>query len=495
MAKHRTSTRRTSRKAALGVLAAFGLSGSLVLGHATSTTAMVQLTNTVVAIGGKDDATSSGLRTKLSGTVIPMDGDYGYFGVHYPATFELDKSRDAAVPIVHEYLTQTGKDEAHLIVAGYSLGTLAAEQEKRNLQLLDESVAPSHEQLTFAMIASPFGGNGGVFGRLPGLGIPFVATGMGPTQPSRYDTTYSANMYDPYADFPAYFNPVSLLNTALSIRYGHSPAYYDPLDPASSYAYQTTVYNPSTKSTDKYVLYYNPHLPLLGPLRELAAMTNTSQFAEPVISSVEPLLRVLVDMGYTDRVNANPAALTPFSLFTPPAKIVEALGAIPGALAQGAAQFASGGHATATPPDPLGNLTPTPAAASTKPQPKDGPAPAAPTKDLLTKDGPKLELAEKPTKPLTSADSVPVEAKATTTDDGRHPTVTSDGNKVSPSSGTSGTTGATGMSGTTGTAGDIATPPTKVTPTTTAGATNSPATQSTSSDADSSTNSSTDAAA
>jgi len=99
VAKHRTSTRRTARKVALGAMAAFGLSGSLVLGHATSTTAMVQLTNTVIGIGGKDDATSSGLPTKLSGTVIPKVGDYGYFGVHYPATFELDKSRDAAVPV------------------------------------------------------------------------------------------------------------------------------------------------------------------------------------------------------------------------------------------------------------------------------------------------------------------------------------------------------------------------------------------------------------
>ena len=154
MAKHRTSTGRTARKVALGAMAAFGLSGSLVLGHATSTTAMVQLTNTVIGIGGKDDATSSGLPTKLSGTVIPKVGDYGYFGVHYPATFELDKSRDAAVPVVHEYLTNTGKDEAHLIVAGYSLGALAAEQERRNLQLLDESAAPSHDQLSFVMIAS-----------------------------------------------------------------------------------------------------------------------------------------------------------------------------------------------------------------------------------------------------------------------------------------------------------------------------------------------------
>lgn len=487
MAKHRTSTRRTARKAALGALAAFGLSGSLVLGHATSTTAMVQLTNTVIGIGGKDDATSSGIPTKLSGTVIPKTGNFGYFGVPYPATFELDKSRDAAVPVIHDYLTVTGKDEAHLIVAGYSLGALAAEQEKRNLQLLAESTAPSHEQLSFVMIASPFGGNGGVFGRLPGVGIPFITTGMGPAQPSRYDTTYIANMYDPYADFPAYFNPVSLLNTALSIRYGHSPAYYDPLDPASSYAYETTVHNAGTGSTDKYVLYYNPHLPLLGPLRELAAMTNTTKFAEPVISSVEPLLRVLVDMGYTDRVNAKPAAITPFSLFTPPAKIVEALGAIPGALAQGAANLASGGHSTVTPPNPLGNLTPKPVAPSPKPQLQDSPAPIAPAKEA-----PKVELDAKPVKPV---NPVPAVAKSTATaTDGRHSTVTSDGNKFTPGAGNSTTTGATGTTEDSDTSSTTSTtPPTRATPTSTPAATNTSAAQPPSADANTST--STDAAA
>ena len=449
-------------------MAAVGLSGSLVLGHATGTTAMVQLTNTVIGIGGRDDSTSAHVADKLSGTVIPKLGDYDYFGVRYPATFELDKSRDVAVPIVHDYLTNTGKDEAHLIVAGYSLGTMAVEQEKRNLELLGES-APTHEQLTFVMIASPFGGNGGIFSRFPGIGIPFLTSGMGPAQPSRYDTTYSANMYDTYADFPAYFNPFSLLNSALAIRYAHSPAYYDSLDPASSYAYQTAVYNPSTKSTDKYVLYYNPHLPLLGPLRELAAMTNTSKFVEPLISSVEPLLRVLVDMGYADRANANPAALTPFSFITPPAKVIEALGAIPGALAQGAANLASGGHATVTPPDPIGNLVPKPTVPSPKPQLQDSPARVAPAQDV-----PKPEVDEKPVKPVPPVTKL----AATTDDDDRHPTVTSDGNKFTP-----GTVGSTA----TGTTGDAVTP----TPAVTSDAASTPAAQQPSDDS----NTGTDAAA
>ncbi len=168
------------------------------------------------------------------------------------------------------------------------------------------------------MIASPFAANGGIFSRFPGIGIPGITTGMGAAQPSRYDTTYSAIMYDTYADFPAYFNPISLLNSALSIRYGHPDAFYDPIDPAISYAYVTNVDDNGAAGKDRYVQYYNPHLPLFGPLRELASLTQTSAFAEPLISAIEPLIRVLVDMSYTDRANANPAAAVPFSFITPP---------------------------------------------------------------------------------------------------------------------------------------------------------------------------------
>lgn len=400
------------RKAVRGAMAAAGLSGALVLGHATNTTAMVALANTVIGIGGQGDTTSANLPAKLSGTVVPAVGDYHYVPVQYPASLALDRSRDAAVPIVHQYLMVTGKDEAHLIVAGYSLGTMAVEQERRNLQLLGDSVAPSPDQLTFVMIGSPFAGNGGIFGRFPGLGIPFVTAGMGSAQPSRYDTTHNTNMYDGYGDFPAYFNPLSLLNAALAIHYGHPDEFYDPLDPATSYAYVTKVDDPVTGSTDHYVLYYNPHLPLLAPLRELASMAQLSGVTEPLISAVEPLLRVVVDMGYTDRINANPAASVPFSFITPPAKIIEALSAIPGALAQGAANLASGGQANVAPPDPSGNLVPVsaaiPSAALEVPESSDAKSAQART----TPTAPKLE--------------------SPTEDDGLHPTVTSDGNKFTP---------------------------------------------------------------
>ena len=67
-------------------------------------------------------------------------------------------------------------------------------------------------------------------GRFPGLKIPFFVTSNGPAQPSPYDTTYVTNEYDPYADFPAYFNPLSLANTLVAIAYVHPDQYYDTVD-------------------------------------------------------------------------------------------------------------------------------------------------------------------------------------------------------------------------------------------------------------------------
>ena len=85
-------------------------------------------------------------------------------------------------------------------------------------------------------------------------------------------------------------------------------------------------------------------------------------FTEPVLSAFEPLLRVLVDMGYTDRLNLDPGTPTPFSLITPPHKILEALAAIPGALAEGLANFFNGGTIAIAPANQNLNALSAPAA-------------------------------------------------------------------------------------------------------------------------------------
>lgn len=429
MAKHRRPKRRLARQAILTGAAAAGVSSALVLGHATNTDVMVQLTNAVIGSGGLGDTTGVRVPNKLDGKAVPAG--FGYFGSFYPAGLDLAASRDAGVPILHQAIL-TANNGQLLIGMAYSEGTLVIEKERRNLQAIEAASAPSNTKLGFVQIASPFPPNGGIFGRFPGIGIPLLIDGMGPGAATRYDTTYITNEYDPYGDFPAYFNPLTLLNTALGLRYAHPDEQYDAIVPGTTPAISTTVTN-SAGGHDTYVLYYNPHLPLLGPLRDLAASIGITPFTEPLLSAIEPLLRVAVDMGYTDRQNLNPGTLTPFSLFTPPAKILEALGQIPGALNQGVNNLLNGGQQAISPlsqPNTLsvsaasvpeggsGNVSASRLAITSEKEPeqvqaaqdaKDGAAPSDPT-----------------VKPKPS--STPSESNG----DGLHPTVTSDGNKVTP---------------------------------------------------------------
>jgi hypothetical protein len=461
VAKHRTPKNRRARKAVLTVVAAAGISSALVLGQATNTNLLVQLTNSVIGIGGRDDTTSIRVPNKLNGTVVPMF--YDYEGINYPANLALSASANDGLPKLHDAITRRSPEQ-YLIVTGYSEGAMVAELERRRLQALDPLDAPSNIQLSFVMIGAPFTPNGGIFGRFPGVSIPVIVDGMGAAVPTRYDTTYVTNEYDPYGDFPAYFNPLALLNSALAVRYSHPDQFYDAIIPGVTPANVTTVHN-SAGGCDTYVLVHSAYLPLLGPLREAAAAMGVTPFAEPVIGAFEPLLRVLVDMSYTDRLNLDPATPTPFSLVTPPHKILEALAAIPGALAEGLANFINGGSIAIAPANQNVNALAAPAATTVDSgEPAAKSLPAAPE----AKSGPESKSETKPEakpkpepKPQPKADDTALKASATTTaptskpkspDDGLHPTVTTDGNKVTPGGATPSTPASPGAPGTTPTA-------------------------------------------
>lgn len=422
--KHNGRPRRT-RDRLLVLVTAVAMSGALVLGHTTHTTvidAMVSLTNTVIGAGGRGDTLGERVQQKLSATVQPAS--YRYEGVRYPANYDLAGSRDVGVSAMHLALAAHSSDE-HLIVAGYSAGTLVAERVRRDLQARGVDDAPSADQLTFTMIASPFAPNGGIYSRFPGLFIPFIIDAMVPSAPTRYDTTYHAIEYDAFSDFPAYFNPLAILNSALSLRYGHPDAYYDVLDPATTPHLEKEVVN-SEGGTDTYILYRNPHLPLLAPIRELAAALQVTRFTEPLLGAIEPLLRLVVDMGYTDRTYANADVHTRFSFFTPPHKIIEALLAVPDALREGLTNLVSGGQITET-QAPLAARHKTDLDTSRTAEDSE---PETVVAEADTEDAVDTEDA------TDTADQEPEITEPSITQpsitDSRKPTLTSDGNKVTP---------------------------------------------------------------
>jgi diacyltrehalose acyltransferase len=419
--RRRLRKRRSPSLFLLGASAA-GLSTLLVFGHATDNTAdtlQVQLANAVFGIGGRGDPDAVNVPNKLSGTVVP--GGYTYIPIHYPADFTIDSSVAAGIPVLDQSIKTNAPTNALLIVVGYSEGTIVADKEKRNLAT--DPNAPPATQLSFVMIASPNVQNGGIFSRFPTLTIPFFVTSDGPAQPSKYNTTYDTNEYDPYGDFPAYFNPLSLANSLFAVVYVHPDQYYDPIVPGTTPEFTPKTVLNTAGGTDTYHLYITQQLPLLAPERQLFGVFGLTPLTEPVLSAIEPLLRLVVDMGYTDRQNLNPEVPTQFSFFTPPERILETLAGIPGALTQGANNFVTG-------VSDIPNSLNAPIAPTTTLAPSNS---QGPQQNTVIENTPKLSLVDPSTTPPKPTLS------PLTTGGPKLNVVTDDGGKVAPG-GTSSTT-------------------------------------------------------
>lgn len=312
----------------------------MVVGHLADTTAHhdVTLTATVIGVGGRDDPTSTRLQKKLSGDYTLGVVDTSPVLIEYPATVAFQSSIDVGIPRLAQAV---GDATGRTRIVSYSEGTLVAEQVKRNLANPKPggSTPPSPADLDFEFIASPYLPNGGIFARFPGFAIPGLLPTFSAAQPSSYDSTYVTHEYDGFADFPAYFNPVSLTNALLGMVYAHPDQYYDRIalnDLVEGQTKFTTVVPHGPQGKDTYILVYNPHLPLLAPIRQIAGLLMLTPLTEPVLGAIEPLLRLAVDMGYTDRTNANPSTPTAFSFITPPTKFAEVADAVPGAIRQAA---------------------------------------------------------------------------------------------------------------------------------------------------------------
>ncbi|MEN3318326.1 MAG: hypothetical protein V7643_1727 [Mycobacterium sp.] len=416
------------------------MSTVLVFGHTTNNTVdspRLQLTAATIGIGGRGDPNAANIPNKLNRHVLP--NGFTYVPVQYPAGFDIDNSVDAGVPVLDNAIrTNSGQDP--LLVVGYSEGTIVAEKVRRNLDP-DDPNAPPRDALLFVMIASPNVPNGGIFARFPGLAIPFIVTSNGAAQPSPYDTTYVTNEYDPYADFPAYFNPLSLANTLLAVVYVHPDQYYDSVDydPLSGTGTTPVLVKTvphSGSGTDTYVFVPAAHLPLLAPGRQIFGAIGLTPLTEPVLSAVEPLLRLLVDMGYTDRQNLNPEKPVQFSLITPPGRILETIAGVPGALGQGVTNFATGvGSIPTSIPAPLApTVAPTNSpsinARSLPQEPQESQVNNDPTPATVTNPAPPQTPAGSGTSPTQTPVS-PLSNSGPTL--GK---VTDDGNKATPNTST-----------------------------------------------------------
>jgi hypothetical protein len=200
------------------------------------------------------------------------------------------------------------------------------------------------DDINFVFVGNEMNPNGGFLSRfpdlnLPSLGLPFY----GATPENNYPTTNYTREYDGFADFPRYpLNLLADLNAGLGIVFVHTK--YVPATNCRTFCLtQQEVENaialPSTSPTQKYFFMPTENLPLLEPLRMIPLVGN------PIADLIQPVLKVIVNLGYGDPAHGFTSAtqpdanvLVPFGLF-PAVSPLEVLNQLAAGVQQGVSDF------------------------------------------------------------------------------------------------------------------------------------------------------------
>ncbi|GCB00268.1 PE-PPE domain-containing protein [Mycolicibacterium sp. NCC-Tsukiji] len=362
------SPRRTTTVLARGV--AVGIAAAAVVGVSTPAApivsqAAVRLVDTTIGIGGSFDPLGLSIPMFFYGTAVPQ-GD-SFHVVPYPGQINVEWPIISALPglsgvpywphslkqserIGAGYLEQDIAKQASgekITILGMSQGAQVAEIARADMAKDPTYVAHAGDY-SFTLIGDPYQPNGGIlsrftsWSRVPILGDLFPLGRPGPSD-SPFQTTVYQNQYDGFADFPAYFNPLAIVNALLGIMFEHVLPGYALEPKTSSNTVSTTVGNTT------YVT-FPQRLPLLAPLRLAASLIG----AQRLVDAMDPVLRVIIESAY-DRT-ADPSQVKQFSWITPQAKISAALKELPGALAQ-SMQILRTGKYTPTLPQPTVDAT------------------------------------------------------------------------------------------------------------------------------------------
>ena len=188
---------------------------------------------------------------------------------------------------------------------GYSQCAVIANIEKRKLaeQYPEGTEAPDIDFVLSGDLNLP---NGGLSARFPGLYVPILdVTFNGPERTdTQFGTVSITRQYDGFADFPLYpLNLVATANALLGALYLHpydlEPSLADPGTPPPIHT--------KTGDTD-YYFFETEDLPLFAPLRMIGV-------PEPLIDVVEPVVKVVVELGYDRTIP--PGEPTPARLIPP----------------------------------------------------------------------------------------------------------------------------------------------------------------------------------
>ena len=268
-------------------------------------------------------------------------------GVPYPATFfplvifsgwcpdlkcdTWNESVSAGVEQLNTTFYQTYDPQdpnQQVVIFGYSQGGAVVSRELYALNA-DPSIDRSRVSVvTIGNINNPLG----LWSRLSFLrSIPFLDVTFGPQLPTDgIKTTNYSFEYDPVGDAPQYWgNPVAMLNALAAFEYVHgyylSPNENGPTD-TLPYGYTDATLAYAIANAD-HVQYQNATfvlipqqgaLPMYQPFVDLANATGTRALVDPVISLIQPVTKVIVNLGYDRQTNpgiARTLSILPFNPF------------------------------------------------------------------------------------------------------------------------------------------------------------------------------------
>jgi hypothetical protein len=203
------------------------------------------------------------------------------------------------------------------------------------------------ESINFVFVGNEMNPNGGFLSRFPGLSLASLGIEFyGGTPENAYPTTNYALEYDGFSDFPRYpLNLLSVLNAGLGIVFVHTKyaddAYITPSAVTPISEGGTAIELPTTSPTQRYLFMPTENLPLLEPLRLIPLI------GAPIADLIQPVLKVIVDLGYGDPAHGFASAVqpdanvvVPFGLF-PEVSPLEVLSRLASGIGEGVSDFAA----------------------------------------------------------------------------------------------------------------------------------------------------------
>lgn len=213
----------------------------------------------------------------------------------------IDQSISQGVSTVNDALLRELANEPDAIVVfGNSQSASILTLEKRDLAGLQDA---QKDRLAFVLVANPNRPNGGLLERIAPVTIPIIGlTGTGPTPTdSGINTIDIAFQYDGVSDFPQYpLNIVAVLNVIVGGAQVHNSYMTGPLGYTEEELFDaiTDPANRQTHGDTTYITIPAKQLPLLVPFRQFGEMTGLSLFTAALADLTEPILRVVVELGY-----------------------------------------------------------------------------------------------------------------------------------------------------------------------------------------------------